>query len=290
MKTRVLLPGVIAGFLVAAGCGDATPPPAPDTAAEPAAASDAETGAAIETLLDAALAGAHRSDANRARDQYRHPKETLLFFGLQPDMVVVELFPGNGWYTEVLAPVLQQNGKLIAAQFEATEPPSYRPRVVAAYQELLARPEFAGTQMVTISDAGAMPEVADASVDMVLTFRNVHNWINAGTFEAVFAEAARVLKPGGVLGVVEHRANEGVDPVESAQRGYVPESYVIEVARAAGFELDGRSEVNANPADTKDYDIGVWALPPSLRGDLDRRDEMLAIGESDRMTLRFVKR
>lgn len=291
MKNWLFLTGALAVCLLASGCGDtdtttaepaATPAPAESMAAEP------DTG----DLLDEAIAGTHRSDRNRARDQYRNPKETLTFFGLEPGMTVVELYPGTGWYTEILAPVLSGNGKLIAAQFEATAPPDYRPRVVAAYQEMLAGPAFEGAEMVTIRDDGTLEGVEDGSADMVLTFRNVHNWMMAGTFDTVLAEAARVLKPGGVLGVVEHRANEGVDPAESARTGYVPESYVIERAREAGFELDARSDINANPADTKDHELGVWTLPPSFRGDPDdaERARREAIGESDRMTLRFVKR
>ncbi|MEX0900454.1 MAG: methyltransferase domain-containing protein [Gammaproteobacteria bacterium] len=288
---QVLMIFVAAVWLT--GCGDqsadngaeATMPPPAEQATDRAPAADADDG----DLLDKAIAGEHRSDGNRARDQYRHPKETLTFFGLEPGMTVVELFPGGGWYTEVLAPALGEDGRLIGAQFEASAPPAYRPGVVARYQEMLTRPEFANTEMVTLDDSGVLQGVDDASVDRVLTFRNVHNWMVAGTFDAVVAEAARVLKPGGVFGVVEHRAAEGVDPAESARRGYVPETYVIERANAAGFVLEARSDINANPNDTKDYARGVWELPPTLGGDEAERDARRAIGESDRMTLKFVK-
>ncbi len=292
MKALQLL-AILAAVALLTACGDqsadndaaASMPPPAEEGTDRAPAMDANDG----DLLDKAIAAEHRSEGNRARDQYRHPKETLAFFGLEPGMTVVELYPGGGWYTEVLAPALGENGRLIGAQFEATDPPAYRPGVVSRYEQMLARPEFGNTTMVTLSDAGQLDGVDDASADMVLTFRNVHNWMSAGTFDAVVAEVARVLKPGGVFGVVEHRAAEGVDPAESARRGYVPESYVIERADAAGLVLEARSEINANPNDTKDYARGVWELPPTLGGDEANREAMIAIGESDRMTLKFVK-
>lgn len=288
MKTHLLLSGIAACCLLAAGCGDAsrttasaTPPPEERAAAAPD----------LATLLDQAIAGEHRSEANRARDRFRNPKETLTFFGLQPHMTVIELYPGSGWYTEVLAPVLHERGTLIAAQFDPAFPPTYRERVVTTFRARLAsEPAFENVSMIIIPEPPETSLGEDGSADMVVTFRNLHGWINAGELETMFAAVGRVLKPGGVFGVVQHRADEGVDPVESATRGYVPESYVIEKAREAGLELDARSDINANPADTKDYPIGVWALPPSLRGDLDMRADREAIGESDRMTLRFVKR
>lgn len=283
---------ILAAATLLAACGDQSndtdaaasmPPPAEQgTDRAPAEANGGD-------ILDKAIAGEHRSEGNRARDRYRHPKETLAFFGLEPGMTVVELYPGGGWYTEVLAPALGEDGRLIGAQFEATAPPSYRPGVVSRYEQMLMRPEYQNTEMVTLDDAGMLQGVEDASADLVLTFRNVHNWMVAGTFDAVVAEAARVLKPGGVFGVVEHRADEGVDPAESARRGYVPEAYVIERAEAAGLVLEARSEINANPQDTKDYARGVWELPPTLGGDEEFREARKAIGESDRMTLKFVK-
>ncbi len=292
MKALQLL-AILAAATVLPACGDqsadndaeASMPPPVEEGTDRAPAANADDG----NLLDKAIAGEHRSEGNRARDQYRHPKETLAFFGLEPGMTVVELFPGGGWYTEVLAPALGEDGRLLGAQFEATAPPAYRPGTVARYQEMLKGPAFANTEMVTLDDSGALQGVDDASADMVLTFRNVHNWMGAGTFDKVVQEAARVLKPGGVFGVVEHRAAEGVDPAESARRGYVPEAYVIERAEAAGLVLEARSDINANPNDTKDYERGVWALPPTLAGDDASRETMKAIGESDRMTLKFVK-
>jgi predicted methyltransferase len=269
-----------------AGDAEASMPPPAEAGTDRAPAEPADDAG---TKIDEALAGEHRSEGNRARDEFRHPKETLTFFGLEPGMTVVELYPGGGWYTEVIAPTLGEDGRLIAAQFEPTAPPGYRPGVVARYEEMLTKPVYANTEMVTLTDAGRLEGVDDASADMVLTFRNVHNWMSAGTFDAVVAEATRVLKPGGVFGVVEHRADEGVDPQESARRGYVPASYVIERAEAAGLRLEDRSEINANPQDTKDYARGVWELPPTLAGDDADRDARIATGESDRMTLKFVK-
>ena len=292
-KTLPLIVFLTAVALTAA-CGDS----APDNAAEASMPPPAEPGTerapaepADDTAskIDAALASDHRSESNRARDEFRHPKETLLFFGFEPGMTVVELYPGGGWYTEVLAPALGDDGHLIGAQFEPTAPPGYRPGTVARYQEMLKGPAFANTEMVTLTDAGQLEGVADGSADMVLTFRNVHNWINAGLLDQVLAEVARVLKPGGVFGVTDHRADEGVDVTESARRGYVPESHVIERAEAAGLRLEARSELNANPKDTKDYARGVWELPPTLAGDDATREARIAIGESDRMTLKFVK-
>jgi predicted methyltransferase len=286
MKQQTFFIAAAAAALLA-GC-EREPPVPP-----PIAETEAEAPAAPQTtadLLDAAIAGAHRSDANRARDEWRNPKETLLFFGLEPDMTVIELYPGGGWYTEILAPVLRERGQLVAGQFDPEQPPAYRARNVAAYDSMLASNAVYDSVEVRILQDG--PDVSlgdDGSADLVLTFRNLHGWINAGEIDHIFGAAYRVLKPGGVLGVVQHRADEGADPADSARTGYVPTSYVVERAAAAGFELDAASEINANPADTKDYSIGVWALPPSLRGDMDQRDERVEIGESDRMTLRFVR-
>ncbi len=273
------------------GCERASEAPAPaSTVAVPVAAPPTPEDATA-ARLDQAIAGAHRSVENRARDLWRHPKETLLFFGLRADMTVVEIYPGGGWYTEILAPVLRDTGKLVAAHFDPNIPPAYRERSYTDYVNTLAGMPTLYDQ-VEILELGAPEQFNlgdDGSADLVVTFRNIHGLFNDGHLDAMMAASFRVLKSGGVLGVVQHRADEGVDVAASARRGYVPESFVIERAEAAGFRLDGRSEINANPADTKDYDIGVWALPPSLRGELDMRPARVAIGESDRMTLRFTK-
>lgn len=261
-----------------------TPEAAPDAAAE------AETAA----LIDQALAGDHRDPVNVARDRYRHPKETLLFFGLRPDMTVVELNPSRGWYTEVLAPVLRERGRYYAAGFGSPGPelPEMLARLQAGLeQKLAARPDVYDRVVLTSMRPAKTAEFAPAgSADLVLTFRNVHNWMANDTVGDVLAAAHRALRPGGTLGVVEHRAAPGT-PVETmVKSGYVTEEKVIELAEAAGFELVDRSEVNANPLDTRDHPGGVWSLPPSLRSGEENRDRYLAIGESDRMTLKFRKR
>ena len=248
-------------------------------------------GAADDAALAAALEGAHRSADNRARDSQRHPAETLAFFGFRPDQTVVELWPGGGWYTEILAPALRERGRLIAASFGEDAEPEYRLRVHRSLVEkLTAAPEVYGDVHVIAFDPPERVELAaPGSVDLVLTFRNTHNWISADVGQQVYEAAFRALKPGGVLGVVQHRGEEGWDAKDSAKRGYVPESAVIALAEAAGFELDARSELNANPSDTKDYSKGVWTLPPVYRNQDEDRERYAAIGESDRMTLRFVK-
>lgn len=242
--------------------------------------------------IDQAIAGAHRSEANRARDVHRHPRETLLFFGLRPDLTVVEIWPGAGWYTEILAPALRKRGKYYAAHFHVDEKsPRYMAPARAAFlKALAARPEIYDRVTVTGFGAPGQPAIAPrGSADLVLTFRNVHNWTAARNDEASFRAFYDALKPGGVLGVVEHRAREGAPLEQMIKTGYMTEAYVISLAGKAGFKLVARSEVNANPKDTKDHPRGVWTLPPTFRlGDQDR-EKYRAIGESDRMTLKFVK-
>ena len=242
--------------------------------------------------LTHALNGEHRTEEQRARDRYRHPAETLAFFGIEPDMTVVEIWPGGGgWYTAVLAPLLRDQGLLYAAQFPAdTEIGFYtrsRERFLAG---LAAYPEVYDRVQVTSLYPPQWPEAAPAgSADAVLTFRNVHNWAKAGNAEAMFSAFYRALKPGGVLGVVEHRAPAGRTLAAQIESGYMTEDYVIQQALKAGFRLDARSDINANPADSADHPAGVWTLPPTLRlGDVDQ-GKYRQIGESDRMTLRFIK-
>jgi predicted methyltransferase len=246
--------------------------------------------------IDAALTGEHRSAASKARDRYRHPKETLEFFGLRPEMTVVEIWPGGGWYTEVLAPVVRERGKLYAALYGATPPFPYQGREMESFRAKLASAP-AIYDRVTIT-ALAFPDELEiappASVDLVVTFRNVHNWFQEGygppnAAELAFKAIFTALKPAGVLGVVDHRWPDPSTEDPRARNGYVSEQRVIELAEAAGFELAGRSDVNRNPLDTHDHPEGVWTLPPDLAlGERDR-DKYLAIGESDRFTLKFVK-
>jgi len=256
----------------------------------------------IEARIEQSMLGNHRSEANIERNRYRHPVGTLTFLGLKDGLTVLEIFPRSGWYTEVLAPVIRQNGQYIVASFDPDVPgqPEYR---YGLHRELLekfaASPEIYD-QVAVIPyappDSATLGE-AD-SVDLILTFRNTHGWVSEGVAPLVFSEFGRVLKPGGILGLVQHRAAEGTDPKVTAENGYVSEEAVIELARAAGLYLEARSEVNANPADTKDYAEGVWSLPPGFamcgedQPEKDKKsckERWRAIGESDRMTLRFRK-
>ena len=245
--------------------------------------------------LDAAIAGAHRSDRNRARDRYRRPKETLAFFGLRTDMTVVELSPGGGWYTEVLAPVVRDGGKLYAAHYDMNAGNWQRRSLGGFLQKLAETPDVYDQVVVTaIPEAGGAPMAPLNSADLVLTFRNVHNWLTPGSGGeagaiATFAEMYRVLKPGGVMGVVDHRWPDPATEDPDAGNGYLSEDRVIRLARAAGFEFEARSDHNANPKDTHDHPNGVWTLPPDLDAHEAEKENYLRIGESDRMVLKFRK-
>jgi predicted methyltransferase len=245
----------------------------------------------INSLLDHAITGDHRKSNNTVRDVYRHPKQTLLFFGMQPDMYVLEILPGRGWYTEILAPVLIEKGKLTVASYGAEHPTEYLANIHKEYIKTLdANPEIYGKIKRTLFKTDIyLAEIPDNSLDMVVTFRNTHNWIRYGGIEHIYAAFYRVLKPGGTLGVVQHRANKGADVKQTAENGYVPETTIIKLAEGLGFELVEKSEINANPKDTTDHPKGVWTLPPTYRlGDVDK-EKYKTIGESDRMTLRFIK-
>jgi len=241
--------------------------------------------------LEELSVGDHRSEANIARNESRNPVETLAFFGLRPDMTVIEIQPGGGWYTEIIAPYLRDEGRFYAAHFSPDAEAAFRVRSLAAFEDkMVANPDlYSG---VTIRHLLPPHETAIApaeSADLAMTFRNVHNWIMAGQEHEFFAAFHAALKPGGILGVVEHRAlpDAGMDVMETS--GYVTEAYVKEIAAQAGFEFVDSSEINANPNDPTVHPRGVWTLPPSYRlGDEDR-EKYAAIGESDRMTLKFVK-
>lgn len=243
-------------------------------------------------LLETVIQAPHRSDANRARDQYRHPKETLLFFGLQPNMTVVEISPANGWYTEIIGPFLKKQGQFYAAVPTLTEDmPEAMKRRDASYRQMLkVAPELYGNPVINTYDASAPVFAPNSAADLVVTFRNVHNWAKAGHTQPMFKGFFNALKPGGVLGVVEHRAKPGTPLSQQIESGYMTEQFVIESATAAGFKLDRSSEINSNPQDTKDHPGGVWNLLPNLRGVAENdKPKYRAMGESDRMTLRFTK-
>ena len=253
-------------------------------------AKPARTDKPTASKLDTILAGSWRSDKNKARDQYRHPKQTLEFFGVNDQQTLVEIYPGGGWYAEILAPLLKEHGHYIAAILKPKSTSGEAANDERGIRgKIKADPEHFGAATVVEFDSKAPVLGKPGSADVVLTFRNVHNMTDEGSEHAMFKGFFDVLKPGGTLGVVDHRAAPGADPAKLKQTGYLPEEYVIKLATDAGFKLVGKSEINANPKDTKDWPKGVWTLPPTLElGDKDR-DKYLAIGESDRMTLKFVK-
>ena len=281
MRTRPVVLA-LACALVAA-CATAPAPP-------PVAVASPRTDLAA---LDAAIAGAWRDAGNIARDVHRRPRETLLFMGVAPTDTVIEITPGAGWFAEILAPYLQPRGQYIAAVMDPMASPAGRQRdsQQRSRDALTARfnavPAHFSNARVVAFDPKSPVFGTPGSADVVLTFRNVHNWRMAGNAEAMFRAFFDVLRPGGILGVKEHRA---AGPVPADDRsGYVGQDQVIALAQAAGFRLEASSEINANPRDTKDHPNGVWTLPPANRHDANDAQKYRAIGESDRMTLRFVK-
>ena len=252
-------------------------------------AMDADFISKIETAMD----GDHRSDKNKARNKYRKPVETMKFFGLKPDMTVIEIAPGGGWYTEILAPIMRDTGIYISGSYDVKVEgqAKYRYRQnKTLLKQITDQPELYGQiKVAAYSPPQSRNLWQENSVDMVLTFRSSHGWVSDGLIDDVYSDFFKVVKPGGTLGVVQHRAPAGGDAPEWANKGYVPEARVIQAAEKAGFILDAKSEINANPKDLKDHDEGVWRLPPTLSLDDKDREKYLAIGESDRMTLRFKK-
>ena len=246
-------------------------------------------GASAATGLAEIADGDHRPAENRARNDWRHPIETLEFFGLTQGQTVVEIWPAGGWYTEVIAPYLNDDGKYIAAHWDPDSPIKFISAGVEKYEAKLSeRPDLYGNvQMAVLMYPDKMDFVPDGSVDMILTFRNIHNWMGRDFADDMFDAMYKALKPGGTLGVVEHRGNPEIAQDPKAASGYVNEDHAIALAEKAGFKLVGKSEINANPKDTKDYETGVWTLPPTMRGG--DKPEYRAIGESDRFTLKFVK-
>jgi predicted methyltransferase len=258
--------------------------------------------AKADTALAAAVAGEWRSPQDRARDQYRHPVEALTFWGLKPGMTVLEVQPGGGWWTEILAPYIKTTGGRYystAADLANPELPEASRKARADFEaRFAAKPDIYGA--INFVNWGARSAaLPKETFDFILTARSIHGWMGTpGMVEKTFREFNVALKPGGILAVEQHRANPGPQDPKAAS-GYVTEAYVIEQAEKAGFKLAAKSEINANPRDTKDHPYGVWTLPPALRSAPENSDKpddpnfdhskYLAIGESDRMTLRFVK-
>ncbi len=253
----------------------------------------APAGADVADPLRAAVDHPGRPSAEAARDVYRHPYETLEFFGIEPDMTVVELYPGSGWYTGVLAPYLAGEGQLVAAHFnvDRDDAPGYYQRSYYAFVARFGDSETYGEIEIIAFEPPELSSLGESgSADAVLTFRNIHSWMSDGQLDTVFTAAFEVLKPGGVLGVVGHRLPEDRSQDPAASTGYVKESVVVEAASRAGFTVAEKSEVNANSNDDADHPNGVWTLPPSL--DVPEGEDpepYRAIGESDRFTLKFVK-
>ena len=244
-----------------------------------------------KAAIQAIMKGKHRRPDSVVRDKYRHPVETLEFFGFKPTVTVLDFGPGEGWYTELLAPALAKSGKYLATNTDPSGPADQRStfygQVFKGFVD--AVPEAYGKVETVIVDSKSPKLPQDGTVDLVILMREAHGLINNGVFNAWLGEINHALKPKGVLGIEQHRAPPDANPTESAKKGYVPEKWLIEQVEAAGFKLAGKSEINANPKDTKDYEGGVWTLPPSLIKKDKDRDKYVAIGESDRMTLKFAK-
>lgn len=265
-----------------------------------AASAKAEAGAAqldqaTAAAIDAALAGAHRSDADKARDTARHPKQMLGFFGLNKNMTVIEVSPGAGWWTDVLAPTLRDSGKLIVAANTDVNGPARRSLGATLTRYAANRDIFDKVTLTNYAVSDGVKLGPDNSADMVLVFRHLHGLIGNNVADKAFKLYFDVLKPGGVLAIEQHRWPEDKAYPERQEgwgyvnNGYIKQSDIVKLAQAAGFKLAGQSQINANPKDTRDYPHGVWSLPPALRGGETDKAKYLAIGESDRMTLRFIK-
>jgi predicted methyltransferase len=268
----VILACLLGGTLLLAGC-------ATTSGREPTAAA-----------LDVILAGNQRTAADRARDPFRHPKQTLLFFGIRPDTRVLQVWPESGWYTKIIAPLVHARGRYYAGLIAPDPGSRFLTARRARYRQLLAsRPDLYGRVQVVTFPLHGGDAVPPGSVTMVLSFRDLHEWLALGDAPQALATIYRALAPGGVFGVVDDRGNPGVPQDPAAKNGYVGQQYAIRLIEAAGFRLVATSQINANPQDTKNYPAGVWTLPPVYRlGNTDRA-RYAAIGESDRFTLKFVK-
>lgn len=248
--------------------------------------------ASTKAALTAIAASPHRKPGNPQRDAQRRPTEMLDWFGIKQTHTVLEYGPGEGWYTELLAPLLAKRGKLLVTETDPNGPKDQRSTLYGLRtKHFLERlPEVYGAvQPVLIDPKSPSLSTIEGKVDVALVFRSLHGMNNSGQLAAWLGELHRALKPNGVLGIEQHRGAPGQNATEASKRGYLPEAFVIEQVEAAGFKLTAKSELNANPKDTKDYPEGVWSLPPTLREGEKDREKYVAIGESDRMTLKFVK-
>jgi predicted methyltransferase len=235
-------------------------------------------------------AAPHRTGRNVVRDEYRHPLQTLAFFGIRDDSTVVEILPGSGgYYMEILAPWLREKGRYVAANRDALAAPQYLEDHRKLLARLKAEPALYGKVVVTEFNAGLREIAPPGSADFVLSFRNLHNWIERGEVEGALHAFYRALKPGGILGVVDHRGRTDLTQEAQMKNGYVREDHAVALIQRAGFKLVGASEINANPKDSKDHPEGVWTLPPTYRLKDKDRAKYAAIGESDRFTLMFIK-
>ena len=298
LSARPLLSCFVASLLAAcASTHDTASASASASANDGAASASASSSSSMVTnatgaALDEMIAGSWRTPAWTARDVYRHPKDTLSFFMVNADQTVIEITPGGGWYTEILAPYLRDNGHYVAAVWDdaITGQPQYRYNLNKQLREKVAGNAALYDKAELRKFDAKHPNFGPAgSADVVLTFRNAHNWVEDGNAQDYFNAFFAVLKPGGTLGFVDHRAKAGTDLATQIKSGYLTEELVTGYAKAAGFVLEGQSEVNANAKDTKDHPNGVWTLPPSNQHDKADDAKYKAIGESDRMTLRFRK-
>ena len=244
-----------------------------------------------ELSLQQILEGSHRSPQSIARNRSRHPIETLQFFGLTRNMTLIEIGPSGGWYTEILAPYMRDRGRYYGAHFSPNTTNSFQRKNLEAFEDkLTANPSIYGRALIRHLQPPTETAIGpEGGADIALTFRNVHNWMSRGLEQEFFSAFFENLKPGGILGVVEHRAPDTAARQEMIDTGYVSETYVKQIAESAGFEFVASSEINANQKDTKDHPEGVWTLPPNFRAGEVNQDKYAAIGESDRMTLKFRK-
>jgi predicted methyltransferase len=277
MLNRLAFMSLLAATLLAlADCATAPSARAPGAAAP------------VDPALTAAAASPVRLPAAVARDSVRHPVEELTFFGLRSTQTVVELWPGGGYWTDILAPYLAAHGRFyvaLPAPGDADEDAS----VVRWRARFATQPEHYGSIVQTTLGPGRFDIAPPGSADLVLTFRNLHNWMEGGYAPQALAGCFRALKPGGILGIEEHRGRSDVPQDPKAKNGYVRQDYTIALARQAGFELIGSSEMLANPRDTKDWVDGVWTLPPTLSQGEKDRERYIAVGEADNFVLEFRK-